>query len=251
VLFNRDYSRLGSTEHGKAQLDFPRPFAPIFKVLLQLLRILVSDNFVRMTDPELLQAPWHTIPSMLRSAEPAEAMETFNSKIMERVSEDIVLPERQAAVGLKSSLSVFSPFFGIFHAARRLKYGPKICPANRSDCKEIEPSDLACVSGLSGVDSRFNRTTCSGTQPGRIISAIRLPAIENRRASFRVFRGIRDNRAWHSFACGKCFAVSADVLHRAGLRDIRKVVGRGGAGSLGFAFVEPPKDHFSGSGLVD
>src|SRR5882672_135221 len=153
--------------------------------------------------------------------------------------------------GQKGSLCVFSPFFGIFHAARRLKYGPKICPANRSDCKEIEPSDLACASGLSGVDSRFNRTTCSGAQLERIVSAIRLPAIENRRASFRVLRGIRDNRAWHSFACGKCFAVPADVLHRAGLRDIRKVVRRGGPGSLGFAFVEPPEDHFSGSGLVN
>ena len=75
--------------------------------------------------------------------------------------------------------------------------------------------------------------------------------MENLRALFRVFRGIRDNRAWHSFACGKCFAVPADVLHGAGLRDIRKVVGRGGAGSLGFAFVEPPKDHFSSRGLVN
>src|SRR6267142_299466 len=153
--------------------------------------------------------------------------------------------------GQKGSLCVFSPFFGISHAARRLKYDPKIWQANRSDCKEIEPSDLACVSGLSAGDSRFNRTTCSGAQLERIVSAIRLPAIENRRASFRVFRGIRDDRAWHSFACGECFAVPADVLHWAGLRDIRKVVGRGGTRSLGFAFVEPPKDHFSSSGLVN
>src|SRR6266404_7705056 len=153
--------------------------------------------------------------------------------------------------GQKGSLCVFSPFFGKFHAAPRLKYAPKIWQANRSDCQEIEQSDLACVSGLSAGDSRFNRTTCSGAQLERLVSAIRLPAIENRRASFRVFRGIRDNRAWHSFACGKCFAVPADVLHGAGLRDIRKVVGRGGAGSLGFAFVEPPEDHFPGGGLVN
>src|SRR6266403_3733539 len=81
--------------------------------------------------------------------------------------------------GQKGSLCVFSPFFGIFHAARRLKYGPKIWQANRSDCKEIEPSDSACVSGLSGVDSWFDRATVSGAQLERIVSAIRLPAIEN------------------------------------------------------------------------
>ena len=146
---------------------------------------------------------------------------------------------------------MFSPFFGISHVAPQSKHGAKIWQANRSDCKEAEPSELACESGLCAGDFRFNRTTCSRTQPGRIISAIGLPAIENRRALFRVFRGIRDNRAWHSFACGKCFAVPADVLHGAGLRDIRQVVGRGGPGSLGFAFVEPPEDHFSSSGLVN
>jgi hypothetical protein len=101
MLFNRDCGRLGHTGHSEAEFDFLGPFAPIFKILLQLLRVLVRDIFVRMTDPELFQVPGHTILSKLRSPAPARALETIDCKIMERISADVALSERQTAVGLK------------------------------------------------------------------------------------------------------------------------------------------------------
>jgi hypothetical protein len=65
VLFNRDDCRLGHTGHNKPQSYFLGPLAPIFNILLQLLRVLVRDISVRVADPELFQVPRHTILSKM------------------------------------------------------------------------------------------------------------------------------------------------------------------------------------------
>ena len=66
VLFNRNDGRLGHTGHNKSQSDPFGPLAPIFNILLQLLRVLVRDISVRVADPELFQVPRHTILSKMR-----------------------------------------------------------------------------------------------------------------------------------------------------------------------------------------
>src|SRR5271170_6178854 len=102
VLLHRNHVRAGPIgPNFKSQADFFGPLLPIIDILLQLLRVLIRDVFVRVSNPELFQVPGNAIPSQVGRAEAPEGVKPFDVEFMQRVSKDVALSERQAAIGLK------------------------------------------------------------------------------------------------------------------------------------------------------
>ena len=73
VLLHRNHVRAGPIgPNFKSQADFFGPLLPIIDILLQLLRVLIRDVFVRVSNPELFQVPGNAIPSQVGRAEAPE-----------------------------------------------------------------------------------------------------------------------------------------------------------------------------------